>query len=135
VGTRGLVRNQDPHCPGKKEEGQRLSQSRVLRLQLPRAFSSEGHSVVGMSRGRWSSEGPGTAAACKDLTALLRNCWCGWGSPGKGWGGGGCRHTGGPAHRVGDEIQLCHGSLCWYFTGIYSLFPRHLCTSLTVSQR
>lgn len=48
-------------------------------------------------------------------------------------GEGGCRCTRGPVHRVGNKIQLCHGSLCWYFTGIYSLFPRHLCTSLTVS--
>ena len=58
----------------------------VLQLQLPRVLFREGHSIGGMLGRRWTSDGPGAAATCKDLVALLRNRWRGRSSPDKGWG-------------------------------------------------
>lgn len=73
-----------PPLSRKNARGEAARTSEPLCYSSP-VFFSEGHSVDGISGGQWTSDGPGTAATCKDLTALLSNNQCGLLD--KGWGG------------------------------------------------
>lgn len=82
VGRRGLVRNQDPHRPGKTpDERQCVPQSHVLQVQLPRVLFREAESV-----GWWGDSGSqmdlvlqGPYGSAEEPLAWLELTRQGWG--------------------------------------------------------
>lgn len=81
VGTGGLVRDQDPHSPAGTQE-QRQHTSHGHRAPSPQALLQEGLLSWWDVGGTMFSDGPGTAATCQELLALLRIHWHSWSSPG-----------------------------------------------------
>lgn len=86
VGRRGLVRNQDPHCPEKApDEGQSVPQSCVFQIQLPRVLSREVQwdSLKSFSVGCWGHSGSQLELVLQRTYSSAEEHWCAWSSPGR----------------------------------------------------